>query len=79
MDAAAAGVTLHFADGAVMTVEGKLQGRPQMPTGAVMSVQEHGPLLSVAFDTGAPITFTLSDPGGSVIVRDTANRVVYAG
>jgi hypothetical protein len=79
MDAAAASVTLHFADGAVMTVLGTTQGKAQMPTGSITSVQESGALLSVAFDSGTPIAFSLSDPGGSVIVRDAGNRVVYAG
>ncbi|HEY5060750.1 MAG TPA: hypothetical protein VII52_04390 [Gemmatimonadaceae bacterium] len=79
IDTAAAGVTLHFADGAVMTVLGSAEGTAQTPAGAVAGVQENGPLLSVTFDTRMVIAFSLSDPGGSVIVRDARNRVVYAG
>ena len=79
MQAAAAGVTLHFADAAVMSVQGTVDRQTQMPTGTVKGVQENGALLSVTFDTGTPIAFALSDPGGSVIVRDAGNRVVYAG
>jgi hypothetical protein len=79
IDATASGVTLHFADGAVMTVLGRAQGDAQVPTGTVATVQENGAHLSVSFDTGVVIAFALSDPGGSVIVRDAGNRVVYAG
>lgn len=79
IDMVAASATLHFADGTVMTVLGSAQGKAQTPTGRVASVQENDTLLSVAFDTGMSIAFALSDPGGSVIVRDAENRVVYAG
>jgi hypothetical protein len=50
-----------------------------MPTGPIASVHENGAVLTVSFETGTPIAFALSDPGGSVIVRDASNRVVYAG
>jgi hypothetical protein len=79
LEATAAGPTLRFADGAMMTVLGTTQGTAQMPTGPIASVHENGAVLTVSFETGTPIAFALSDPGGSVIVRDASNRVVYAG
>lgn len=71
-------VTLHFADGAVMTVQGT--GPAVVATkGAVKSVSETGAALGVAFDDGVSVTITMADPGGSVMVRDKGNRVIYAG
>ena len=70
--------TLHFADGTVMTAQGTASG-VVAPKGAVNSVSETGAVLGIVFDDGMSVTITMIDPGGSVMVRDKANRVIYAG
>ncbi len=74
-------VALSFGDGTRMTVQGTLSsgGAAGATAGVINSALESGSSLQLTLASGSSITFALSDPGGSVLVRDASGKVEYAG
>lgn len=74
-------VAIHFSDGSVMTVQGTLATSSAAPAedATVSGIREQGPALYLDLSTGSTLQMWMTDPGGSVIVRDANHTVRYAG
>jgi hypothetical protein len=68
-----------FDDGSTMTVKTATIAPAIAPGIKVKAILENGRACILQFQDGTSITFQLTDPGASVMVRDGNNAVEYLG
>ncbi len=74
---------LHLDDGSVLSVKVAASASATAtaaPTGAkLLKVREQSENLSLDLEGGQSLALTLADPGASVMLRDAAGKMAYAG
>jgi len=77
----AGAVVVRFDDHSVLTVQGTMAEPAPVSEalGRVTAAQEDGAELVLKLDGGGTVQLVMTDPGGSVLLRDAAGVVRYAG